>query len=92
MADTADYPRRSIMSINDPFHRLESKVDELTDAVTKLVLFEERQSVQAAAITSLTTRVESTERKLDMWVNRGIGVWAFAVSAFTLFKSFYHQS
>ena len=73
---------------HDPFHRLERKVDDLTDAVTKLVLFEERQTVQALAITSLSSRVESTEQKLDMWVNRGIGVWAFAVTIFTVYKAF----
>lgn len=73
---------------HDPFHRLERKVDDLTDAVTKLVLFEERQTVQSLAITSLSSRVTSTEQKLDMWVNRGIGVWAFAVTIFTVYKAF----
>ena len=80
------------MNPHDPLHRLESKVDDLTDAVTKLVLFEERQSVQAIAITTLTARVDTSERKLDMWINRGVGVWAFAIAAFTLFKTFYHPS
>ena len=72
----------------DPFRRLEQKVDDLTEAVTKLVLFEERQAVQALAITSLSTRVSAAEQKLDMWVNRGIGVWALAVAALAAYRVF----
>lgn len=70
--------------------RLEDKVDVLTVAVTRLVLFEERQSVQAIALASLAVRATTTEQKLDMWVNRGIGVWAFVVAAGTAYKSFVH--
>ena len=32
---------------DDDFRRLESKVDKLTDAVGKLILFEERQATQS---------------------------------------------
>ena len=67
---------------------LERKVDTLTEAVNKLVLFEERQSVQSLAISSLTTRVTVLEQKLDMWINRGVGVWALAATLFTLYKAF----
>ena len=70
--------------------RLEGKVDSLTEAINKLVLFEERQSVQAVSISSLTTRVSILEQKLDMWINRGVGVWALAVTIFTLYKAFVH--
>lgn len=72
----------------DNFTRLENKVDSLTDAITKLVLFEERQSVQALAISAIVTRVTITEQKLDMWINRGIGVWALAMTAFTFYKAY----
>lgn len=68
--------------------RLEGKVDTLTEAVNKLVLFEERQSVQSLALSSLTTRVTILEQKLDMWINRGVGVWALAATLFTLYKAF----
>lgn len=67
--------------------RLESKVDTLTEAVTKLVIFEERQAVQAVAITDLISRTTAAERKLDMWINRGIGVWGLAASAFAIYKT-----
>ena len=68
------------------FSRLEDKVDILTDAVTKLVLFEERQTVQALAINNLTIRTDAVERKLDMWINRGVGAWALLASVLAIFK------
>ena len=67
--------------------RLEGKVDTLTVAINKLVLVEERQSVQSLAISSLTTRVTILEQKLDMWINRGVGVWALAATLFTVYKT-----
>lgn len=67
--------------------RLEKKVDTLLDAVTKLVLFEERQSVQSLAITRLADRTDDVEKKLDMWVNRGVGAWAIAAIAFTIYQA-----
>jgi hypothetical protein len=68
--------------------RLERKVDTLLEAVTKLVLFEERQSVQSLAITSLANRTDDVEKKLDMWINRGVGAWAIAATALTLYQTF----
>lgn len=75
-----------IMATPNDLHRLEEKVDVLTDAVTKLVLFEERQSVQALAIKSLTDRLEATEQKLAMWINRGMGVWGVAAAAVAVYR------
>ena len=81
-----------------PISRLELKVDALTTAVNRLVLFEERQAVQALAIIENTrfidemsnkiiTRLENVEKKLDMWINRGLGVWAFAIALFAIYKA-----
>ena len=81
-----------------PISRLEIKVDALTTAVNRLVLFEERQAVQALAIientrfiddmsNKISTRLEHVEKKLDMWINRGLGVWAFAIALFALYKA-----
>ena len=81
---------------------LESKVDDLKEtvntlanAITKLVLFEERQSVQALAIAVLTAKLDASDQKadatnakLDMWINRGIGVWAVVGSAGFIWKTF----
>lgn len=78
---------------DDDFRRLETKVDKLTDAVSKLILVEERLANQGERI----GRVEQTvavveahsykvERKLDQWVNRGIGVWGLAVTLFALIQ------
>lgn len=61
--------------MNSDLQRIEDKVDTLTDAVTRLVLFEERQTLQSAAIKTLDLRTLATDKKLDAWINRGIGVW-----------------
>lgn len=67
------------------FQRLEDKVDTLTDAITRLVLFEERQSVQAVTLASLQAnhtanveRLQALEGLVNRWINRGIGAWAVA--------------
>ena len=76
---------------DDDFRRLEGKVDKLSDAVTKLVLVEERLSNQGERIGRVEQRVSANEthtqkldRRLEMWVNRGIGVWGLAVTLFAL--------
>jgi hypothetical protein len=68
--------------------RLEDKVDALTDAINKLVLIEERQTVQGAALIDLTKRVTATEQVVDRWINRGVGVWAVVACSFAVFKVF----
>ena len=42
---------------DDDFRRLESKVDKLTDAVGKLILFEERQATQGERIGSVEIKL-----------------------------------
>jgi hypothetical protein len=76
---------------DDDFKRLESKVDKLTDAVGKLILFEERQANQGARIGAVEAQLSvqesmlhRTDRKIDQWVNRGMGVWAAAAVVFSL--------
>lgn len=78
---------------DDDFRRLESKVDKLTDAVGKLILFEERQATQGERIGSVEIKLgmhdvslNRVDRKIDQWVNRGIGVWAAAAILFALVK------
>lgn len=76
---------------DDDFRRLETKVDKLTDAVSKLILVEERLANQGERIGRVEQSVAvieshsyKVERKLDQWVNRGIGVWGLAVTLFAL--------
>jgi hypothetical protein len=76
---------------DDDFRRLESKVDKLTDAVGKLILFEERQATQGERIGSVEIKLgihdvslQRVDRKIDQWVNRGIGVWAAAAIVYSL--------
>jgi hypothetical protein len=79
------------MSNDQDFQRLEAKVDKLTDAVMRLVLIEERQTTQGERIGACETKlavneaaITKTDRKVDQWVNRGVGVWLAAVVLFTL--------
>ena len=78
---------------DDDFKRLETKVDKLTDAVGKLILFEERQANQGERIGSVEARcsvhetsIGRVDRKIDQWVNRGMGVWAAAAILFALLQ------
>lgn len=78
---------------DDDFRRLEGKVDKLSDAVTKLVLVEERQTNQAERIgkveqkiASLDTAHTKLDRTVHMWINRGVGVWALAVAIFSILQ------
>jgi len=78
---------------DDDFRRLESKVDKLTDAVGKLILFEERQATQGTRIGNVETKLEiqsvhiqRIDKKVDQWVNRGVGVWAAAAIVFAIIK------
>jgi hypothetical protein len=79
------------MTNDQDFQRLENKVDKLTDAVMRLVLIEERQTTQGERIGACETKlavteaaIVKTERKVDQWINRGVGVWLAAVVLFTL--------
>ncbi len=78
---------------DDDFRRLESKVDKLTDAVGKLILFEERQATQGERIGSMEGKIsvhdvhlQRIDKKVDQWVNRGVGVWAAVAIVFALVK------
>ena len=73
------------------FRRLESKVDRLTDAVGKLILFEERQATQGERLGIAEQRIAvneaataRTDSKVERWINRGIGAWAVAAVLFTV--------
>lgn len=75
-------------------HRLEIKVDKLTEAVTNLVRVEERQMSQGQRLGAIEERVSAVEqsassidRKVDQWINRGIGMWALAIVLLSLLKS-----
>lgn len=72
--------------------RFEDKLDRLSEAINRLVLIEERQSNQANRVEKLENRVgdvedaqSATNRKLDAWVNRGIGIWLVVSLLATVF-------
>lgn len=77
----------------EDFRRLESKVDKLTDAVTRLILVEERQTTQGERIgkveVTLATHelsISNNRAEIDRWVQRGIGAWAVAAVLFAIAK------
>jgi hypothetical protein len=74
---------------NEDLRRIETKVDKLTDAVTRLILVEERQAAQGLRITALEDKTEDldnkynkVDRKVERWVNMGMGAWAIVVVIF----------
>lgn len=74
---------------NEDLKRIETKVDKLTDAVTRLILVEERQTAQGVRITDLEEKTEEldykynkVDRKVERWVNMGMGAWAIVVVIF----------
>jgi hypothetical protein len=74
---------------NEDLKRIETKVDKLTDAVTRLILVEERQTAQGVRITALEDKTEDldnkynkVDRKVERWVNMGMGAWAIVVVIF----------
>jgi hypothetical protein len=76
---------------DDDFKRLENKVDKLTDAVGKLILIEERQANQGVRIGAVEAQLsvqdamlQRVDRKVDQWVNRGVGIWAAVAVVFSL--------
>lgn len=77
------------------FVRLERKVDRMADALNTLIRVEERQTNESKRINDLETdaavtrkATEMIERKLDQWINRGIGAWFLAIMVWGLLKLF----
>lgn len=77
----------------EDFSRLEAKVDDLNKAVSKLILFEERQANQGARIGDVEKSIavlerlqNDTDRKVEKWINMGMGAWAVAAVLFTIFQ------
>lgn len=78
--------------VPDHYNRLEDKVDKLTDAIAHLVRVEERQIAHTDLIAELQRRFESqredllmVDKKLDLWINRAVGVWAVSAVIWTVF-------
>jgi hypothetical protein len=64
------------------FERLENKIDTIGKALAQLVQIDERQIYQGQRIGDLEKKAAKQEeatqridRKVDQWINRGIGVW-----------------
>ena len=78
---------------NEDLKRIESKVDKLTDAVTRLILVEERQTAQGVRIDDLEDKTQEldksimkVDRKVERWINMGMGAWAVIATLFVIFE------
>jgi hypothetical protein len=78
---------------SEDFRRLEHKVDKLGDAIQRLILIEERQNTMGARIGKCeadvaicTNDISRTDKKVDQWVNRGIGLWAAAAALYAILQ------
>lgn len=70
-------------------------MDQLSDAVSKLILIEERQMTQAQRIHQVEmsqleaqSAQRATDAKLEKWINRGVGIWFLAGLAFAVVSVF----
>jgi hypothetical protein len=76
--------------------RLERKVDKITTILNKFILFEERQANQREeidgvheSIRALVTRVDVIERKVDKWINLGVGGWTVIIVLWSIYTVVY---
>ncbi len=81
---------------SDDFNRLENKVDKMADAINRLVIIEERQSTQGQRIGAVESKMAAVEmavitndRKVDQWINRGIGVWIAVAMSLSIGTAIY---
>lgn len=103
----------TVMVDKEDFDRLEDKVDQMANALGKLILIDERQMNQGQRIGSVEQAVASNyqslrthidknfetqlmriglvDKKVDTWINRGIGVWAAISSLLFIWQLFGHS-
>lgn len=91
--DSSPMPFEDRRITNRDFQRLEEKVDNISSALVALVRFEERQVNETKRINDLETdvavnktKIETLEKLVNQWINRGIGAWAIAVIIWGFFK------
>lgn len=79
---TSDQEFRMQPATKEDISRLESAIKEIALAVRDLILIDERQKVQGQRIGELEKQnasqgkeLELLQRKVDSWINRGIGAW-----------------
>lgn len=91
--ESTPMPLEPVSVTSADFNRLERKVDKMADALQQLVRVEERQTNQGVRIgetekelVTLATKIDAIDKKVDQWINRGIGVWAVAVTLWAVFE------
>jgi tetrahydromethanopterin S-methyltransferase subunit G len=79
----------------DRADRIEQKLEEIKAALTQMARIDERQ-IEAGRrighleneVTTLKAEKAALEKKVDSWVNRGIGVWGLVVVLFAVYQAF----
>lgn len=73
---------------------IENKIDKLSEAVTRLVLIDERQITQGGRLgkleeehAKLQARYQLLDAKVERWINMGIGAWAVMTLVFVLWQA-----
>lgn len=82
MTATSDLEFKMQPATKEDISRLELGLKEIATAVRDLILIDERQKVQGIRIGELEKQnaaqakeLELLQRKVDSWINRGIGAW-----------------
>lgn len=88
---TSDQEFRMQPATKEDLSRLEDTVKELASAVRQMILIDERQKIQGERIGELEKQnaaqakeLELLQRKVDSWINRGVGAWAVLAVMATL--------
>ncbi len=87
--NTHEYINRSDLE------RIERKLDTLSEAISKLMIFEERLTILTTRIDKSDTRISALEtellvtaRRIDKWLYLGTGAWVVMVVAFEIARVF----
>lgn len=78
----------------DRADKLELKLDRIIETLGKLTVLEERQIESGRRMGALEDRVakaevkvDNTDKKVDTWIQRGIGAWALVSTLFVLYQT-----
>lgn len=93
--DQLQKPRRNFVEPDD-FYRLERKVDKLIEKLAEIAILSvhhnnlEKDFLELKVkVTEMETVAIKLERKVDQWINRGIGVWAVVLAGISIFEFWY---
>lgn len=79
----------------DRADKMEQKIDTLIVAVNRLAIIDERQIESGRRVgliedrlAKLEAKQDAAEKKLDRWINMGVGIWGFVGFGIILYQTF----